>query len=166
VIVDHSKSTEMNGKWRHLLKPGTAITIDLLRKSSDSFSNWRARRLPCLRRSERFKSRSHIDDRTDNGCFREVCPSWIAEPIRDDPESFDLANCVLDTDTKSAEALVVLLLRRCQHAAYRLLIRMVNVRMLLVVPLIHAVSIGSSVIRQLRSLAPDRQIVMAAGMRG
>jgi hypothetical protein len=111
-----------------------------------------------------IEPRLHIDDPRDDRRLRMMCPSGISESVGDDPKSFDLPDLVLDPHAKPAQPLVVFLFLVVQFAIFRLLVRIIDCFMFLVVALTGAVPISPRASGQLRPLAPDGQVVIAAGV--
>src|SRR5580704_13793216 len=95
-----------------------------------------------------------------------MSPEWVAEPLGGDPEPFRSSDPVLNPDAESAQATIILLLLIDEFPVFRLLIREFQVPMLLVVALVRTVRVEPRPLRQLRSIATDRQVMVTAGMGG
>ena len=89
----------------------------------------------------------------------------IREALAGDAEPLGPSDAMLDADPEAAERPIVLLLLAGQFAAFRLLVRKLEIAVFLVVALIRAVDIAARLLRQGRAGAADRQVVAAAGMR-
>ena len=92
-------------------------------------------------------------------------PPRVPERVRDDPEPFNLADLVLDPDTKPAQPGVVFFFLVRQLAAFGLLVWIIDLPVFLVVSLIRAVAIHPRAPGRFRPGAAQREIVAAAGLR-